>query len=43
VFDDPEDLRKVIVQKNRVLNKSREVAGYCWDWASKKDPAAMDI
>tara|TARA_R110002072_G_scaffold5527_12_gene35481 strand:+ start:18720 stop:21113 length:2394 start_codon:yes stop_codon:yes gene_type:complete len=43
VFDDPEDLRAAIVQKNRVLNKSRLVAGYCWDWASKKDPAAMDI
>lgn len=22
---------------------ARLVAGYCWDWASKKDPAAMDI
>ena len=24
-------------------NKARVVAGYCWDWNSEKDPAAMDI
>jgi|GEM_PF-18135 len=24
-------------------NKSRLVAGYCWDWISKKDPEAYDI
>ena len=24
-------------------NKSRLVAGYCWDWLSKKDPEAYDI
>lgn len=43
VFDDPTALRQAIVQKNLLQNKSRLVAGYCWDWASKKDPAAMDI
>ncbi len=43
VFDDPNELRKAIVDKNRVNNKARMVAGYCWDWASKKDKDAMDI
>lgn len=43
VFDDPNELRKAIIQKNRVNNKARMVAGYCWEWASKKDKTAMDI
>lgn len=43
VFDDPNELRKVILEKNRNTNKSRMVAGYCWDWASKRDPEAMDV
>ena len=37
VFDSPEELRKVIVEKNTARNKARMVAGYCWDWKSKKD------
>lgn len=36
VFDDPNELRKAIFEKNRVNNKARMVAGYCWEWASKK-------
>lgn len=43
VFDDPNDLRREILNKNRLNNKSRMVAGYCWDWVSKKDKTAMDI
>lgn len=43
VFDDPNELRKAIFEKNRVNNKARMVAGYCWEWASKKDKTAMDI
>ena len=43
VFDDPQDLRAAIIDKNRQTNKSRMVAGYCWDWASKKDRSAFDI
>ncbi|MGD1818689.1 MAG: DNA/RNA helicase domain-containing protein [Pleomorphochaeta sp.] len=38
IFDNPNDLREAIVNKNNVDNKSRLVAGYCWEWASKKDP-----
>jgi DUF2075 family protein len=43
VFDSPIELRDAIVEKNGINNKSRLVAGYCWDWVSKKDPRAMDI
>ena len=31
VFDNPNDLRKAIEEKNS-NNKSRLVAGYCWNW-----------
>lgn len=43
VFNDPNQLREIIEQKNRLNNKARMVAGYCWDWKSKKDKHAMDI
>ena len=43
VFDDPNDLRNAIIEKNRNTNKSRMVAGYCWDWESKKNPEEYDI
>lgn len=32
VFDDPNEMRKSIEDKNKVNNKSRLVAGYCWNW-----------
>lgn len=32
VFDDPNEMRKAIEDKNEVNNKSRLVAGYCWNW-----------
>ncbi len=32
VFDDPNELRHAIEDKNKLNNKSRIVAGYCWDW-----------
>lgn len=43
VFDSPSDLRDEIFDKNRSNNKSRLVAGYCWDWVSKKDSSLKDI
>ena len=32
VFDEPNEMRKAIEEKNEINNKSRIVAGYCWDW-----------
>ncbi|OUS09730.1 AAA family ATPase [Gammaproteobacteria bacterium 53_120_T64] len=43
IFDDPRQLRAAILDKNHKNNKARLVAGYCWDWASKKDKSAYDI
>jgi hypothetical protein len=43
VFDSPEELRKLIVQKNEANNKARMVAGYCWPWNSKRNSDAMDV
>jgi len=43
VFDNPNIFRKAIIEKNCITNKARMVAGYCWDWTSKKDSQAMDI
>jgi len=43
VFDDPAQLHAVIERRNRGNNRSRMVAGYCWAWPSKRDPAAWDI
>jgi DUF2075 family protein len=43
VVDTAGALHELIELKNRPDNKARVVAGYCWDWASKKDPSAYDI
>ena len=43
VFDDPNDLRRTIVELNRESNKARMVAGYCWDWKGKKQPEIEDV
>lgn len=43
VFKDPSELYKEIRAKNEVANKSRMLAGYCWDWVSKNDSGAFDI
>ncbi|WP_349817120.1 DUF2075 domain-containing protein [Acidovorax sp. SUPP1855] len=43
VFDSPSDLHALIALKNRSNNRSRVVAGYCWEWPSKKNPEAWDI
>ena len=43
IFDDPNDLREAIFEKNKINNKARLVAGYCWNWTSKKGSSDMDI
>lgn len=34
--DSVSELRELIYQKNKINNRARMVAGYCWDWVSKK-------
>ena len=43
IFDSPVDLHEAIRIKNSVNNKSRVVAGYCWNWVSKTDKSLYDI
>lgn len=42
VIDTPEALHELIERHNSA-NRARVVAGYCWDWKSKRDPRAFDI
>lgn len=42
VVDSATELDQLIRERNGD-NKSRLVAGYCWDWTSKRSPAAHDI
>jgi DUF2075 family protein len=42
VVDSPEELHRLIEERN-TENRSRVVAGYCWDWNSRNDPRAFDI
>ncbi|MED0687949.1 DUF2075 domain-containing protein [Anoxybacillus ayderensis] len=45
VYSDPNELRVAIEKLNEINNKSRIVAGYCWDWIKegKNDPNVHDI
>lgn len=43
VVESPTELHRLIAERNKKNNKSRVVAGYCWDWASKRDANAYDI
>lgn len=45
VFDSPTVMMEFIKEKNKVDNKSRMLAGYCYDWITKKnnDPELYDI
>lgn len=35
VCNSPDELRDIIVEKNRINNRSRIFAGYCWAWPKK--------
>ena len=43
VFESPKMLHEAIRSKNMASNKARVVAGYCWNWVSKRDPKSFDI
>ena len=42
IFDNPNDLKNEILEKNKIANKSRILAGYCWNWI-KEGKAREDI
>ncbi|MBO4251029.1 MAG: DUF2075 domain-containing protein [Paludibacteraceae bacterium] len=43
VFDSPTKMREALRTKNLINNKSRMLAGYCYEWKSQNDASAMDI
>lgn len=44
VCDSAAELRDLIYARNRINNRARMVAGYCWDWVTKKSAnAGFDI
>lgn len=42
ICDSPEEVRELILEKNKINNKSRMVAGYCWNWI-KEGKNSSDI
>ena len=43
IIGSPNELRDIIFEKNKLNNKARLVAGYCWDWVSKSNKKLNDI
>jgi len=43
IFSSPVELYEMIVEKNKIGNKARIVAGYCWEWYSKKNSTLYDV
>ena len=43
VFDDPNELRDTLRELNKINNKARMVAGYCYDWNVKRNRDEYDI
>ncbi|MAM53253.1 MAG: AAA family ATPase [Microbacterium sp.] len=42
-FHDLAEMRKEILDRNTEHGLARLVAGYAWDWKSRRDPSAFDI
>lgn len=45
LMDSPNEVRALVEQKNKIDNKARMLAGYCWEWIKegKKDTNVYDI
>lgn len=43
IYDNPASMHEDIIKLNRVNKNSRMLAGYCWNWKSKKFPHVKDI
>lgn len=43
IYDDPNKMRDELRELNKKNNKARMLAGYCYNWISKKDPSKYDI
>ena len=36
ICDSPEEMRDLIIERNRIANRARVLAGYCWEWNKKE-------
>ncbi len=43
VYDDPNEMRDALREKNEINNKARMVAGYCYDWNVKNRRGEWDV
>jgi DUF2075 family protein len=43
ILDSASELHELVRERNLKNNRARIVAGYCWNWVSKKDSKAFDI
>lgn len=45
VFDSPDEMRQKVIERNQGSNKSRILAGYCWNWprAGRADTNTHEI
>ena len=45
IVDSPDEVRNLIIERNRASNKARILAGYCWEWikAGQNDTNCHDI
>ena len=43
VKDNPSEIRAIIEEKNKKNNKSRMLAGYCWEWNRTRDGSNANV
>ena len=45
IMDTPEEMRRMIIEKNSPANRARVLAGYCWEWqkATRNNTDVHDI
>ena len=36
ICDSPNEMRDLVIERNRVTNRARVLAGYCWEWFKKE-------
>lgn len=41
ILNTPEEVRQIILEKNKINNKARMVAGYCWEWSKENKNNSM--
>lgn len=36
ICDTPDEMRDLVIERNRISNRARILAGYCWEWLKKE-------